>query len=768
MDHRTPVAGLLARARRTPTRAFGRALATALLFAVLSPLPATAQRLGLIEPELAERVEIRRTEYGVPHILAQDLRAGGFGLAYVQLEDYGFRVVRGLVAARGELGRYLGHDSIEGDFRARLTHARAVETYHLLDVDTRDVLEGFAAGVNHYIMLHPEEFPEWVQPIFTGHDVHARDIGTANVFRARRMVERMLRKQAGETVASEDDERVLALAAIRPEAGPDATYPWHPDEGSNAWAFAPSRTKSGNAILVRNPHLSWSAGYYEAHLTVPGVLNFYGDFRIGGPFTVIGGFNERLGFSTTNNYPDTDEVYALDADPERPDHYLFDGASLPLRREVVTVEFRNGDALGTETRELWSTALGPVVAREGGKVYVLRAPDEGEWRSGMQFLRMMRAQSLEEWKDAMRMHARATSNFTYADADGNIFYVWNTKIPVLPHAPGGDTTAIPAAGSDDIWTHYVPWDSLPQLANPEGGYVRNENDPFHLTNLNEPFDAARYPANFPPPRLRLRSQLSLELIHNDEKFSLEDVVRLKHDYRMLLADRVKDDLVRAVRATQPSGEIARAIDFIAAWDNTTAPESRGGVLFETWWWRYLETGEKAEATPESAGFEATPESLFREPWSIEKPTTTPYGLADLERAAEAFAWAVEKTRERYGAWDVAWGEVHRARYGNVDVPVGGCDGILGCFRVMWFNDAEDGKRVVRGGDGWTFAVEFGKTPRAYTILAYGQTNDPESPHFDDQVEMFARGEMKTIAFTERDIRRKLIRSYKPGEEVEKR
>ena len=85
--------------------------------------------------------------------------------------------------------------------------------------------------------------------------------------------------------------------------------PRDPEEGSNAWAFAPSRTKSGRAILLRNPHLSWTAGYYEAHVTVPGVLDFYGDFRIGGPFGVIGGFNRHLGWATTNNAPDLDEIY---------------------------------------------------------------------------------------------------------------------------------------------------------------------------------------------------------------------------------------------------------------------------------------------------------------------------------------------------------------------------------------------------------------------------------------------------------------------------
>ena len=100
------------------------------------------------------------------------------------------------------------------------------------------------------------------------------------------------------------------------------------DDGSNAWAFAPSRTKSGRAILLRNPHLAWTAGYYEAHVTVPGVLDFYGDFRIGGPFGVIGGFNRDLGWATTNNDPILAQIYALDADPTR-------RRSLPARRRVA-------------------------------------------------------------------------------------------------------------------------------------------------------------------------------------------------------------------------------------------------------------------------------------------------------------------------------------------------------------------------------------------------------------------------------------------------
>jgi acyl-homoserine-lactone acylase len=118
---------------------------------------------------------------------------------------------------------------------------------------------------------------------------------------------------------------------------------------------------------------------------------------------------------------------------------------------------------------------------------------------------------------------------------------------------------------------------------------------------------------------------------------------------------------------------------------------------------------------------------------------------------------------RYGSFDVAWGEVHRVRRGNVDVPVGGCSSDLGCFRVLTYRDDPDGKRVATGSDGWILAVEFGDQPRAYSILAYGESPRPESPFFSDQAAMFARGELKLVAWGEADIAAQTIRRYHPGE-----
>lgn len=751
------------------------------------PPPATTPPTAAIPtPALVHEVEIRRTEYGVPHILAENLRAAAFALAWVQLEDHGPDIIRGLHAARGRMALVEGPERIDADARARLRHTRALETFERLTPDTRDVYVGFAEGMNHFIRVHRHELPDWMEPDFSGPDILARDItwpsdGAMAAFRQRLLDEPADRALL---VLDEDGEwnRAGSVDGTEGPASRGGSLPSRrssnaitgPDQspenvGSNAWALAPERTTSGRAILLRNPHLSWTAGYYEAHVRVPGKLDFYGDFRIGGPFTVIGGFNPHLGFATTNNQSRSHEFYAFRSDSERQDHIIVDDRPVPLDRELVTVEYASAEGTATATREFWSTPYGPVLHRSDSLVYVLRSANAGGFRAGEQWLQMMKAGNLEEWQDAMRIQARTTSNFTYADRDGNIFYVWVAAAPILPHPASGDTLAVLATSDSHVWSRIADFDDLPQLLNPPGGYVRNENDSPHFTNLR-----AVLPHEFDfwvePPRLRLRSQHAVELLDNDRIFSLEDVVETKHSPRMLLADRVKDDLIAAVRGggTDPErprgdGEVARAAEevarvdgegtraaeLLAEWDNAAAHGSRGAVLFRIWWDHYRALRED--------------EDLYAVEWREEDPLGTPRGLANLEHAVEAFADAVTETRERFGRLDVPWGDVHRVRRGAVDAPVAGCGGALGCIRVLNFSDAFDGRRVVNGGDGWVIAVEFGETPRAYSVLAYGQSPDPASPHHADQAEMFAAGRMKRVHWTEDEIEGALIERYRPGE-----
>jgi len=236
-------------------------------------------------------------------------------------------------------------------------------------------------------------------------------------------------------------------------------------------------------------------------------------------------------------------------------------------------------------------------------------------------------------------------------------------------------------------------------------------------------------------------------------------VELKHSMKMVLADRVKDDLVEAVRVAVADGtdtgansqEMSDAIELVASWDNRVARESRGAVLFKLWADQYYLD-------------DVDPETVYAEPWSIENPTLTPRGIGDRVRAVEAFRWAIEEAKTRFGGWDVAWGEAHRIRAGELDLPVGGCSGSLGCFRTLGFAQDPDGKYRARTGDAWVLAVEFGEEPRAYSVLVYGNSNQEDSPYFYDQAEMFANNRMKPVAYSEADIQRDLIERYRPGQE----
>jgi acyl-homoserine-lactone acylase len=150
---------------------------------------------------------------------------------------------------------------------------------------------------------------------------------------------------------------------------------------------------------------------------------------------------------------------------------------------------------------------------------------------------------------------------------------------------------------------------------------------------------------------------------------------------------------------------------------------------------------------------------------------TPHGVVDTALAVKHLEEAVRWTRRTHGTEDVPWGDVHRIRLGAIDLPATGADGAYGLFHVVVFREAPDGKRVVGtltpgkpmvgGGDGFMFAVEFSSPPRAYSLLAYGETSNPASRHSTDQARLFAIGQFKPVRFTEADIKAHLEREYRP-------
>jgi acyl-homoserine-lactone acylase len=538
--------------------------------------------------------------------------------------------------------------------------------------------------------------------------------------------------------------------------------------GSNALALAGTRTTTGKPILLGNPHLSWSSLYWEAHVRVPGTIDFYGSTLVGIP-VLRAGFNDRLGFVTTNNAPDLDDLFALELDPDRPDHYLFDGRSMPLEPHQVTIDVRQEDgSLRKESRAFWRSHIGEVIYRTPTHAFAVKSTRLEALRYFEGFYVLSKARTLEAWQAALRLNYVPTSNFTYADADGNILYQWNGQVPV--RKPGLDYRLdVPARSTADLWTALHPVDALPRLLNPPGGYIQNANNPPAFVSLRDPLDMASYPPEFERGALALRPQLALDMLERRERFSVGDVIELKYTTRMLLGERMRGPLIEAVRATPDAPEEARAgADALEAWDARVAADSRGAVLFQRFWDSY-------------AGAVRPP---FATPWSADHPAATPAGLADRAAAVEHLARAVREVREAHGSERVAWGEVHRFRAGELDLPGDGANGTYGTFRVMRFDSpaggqaarpegsgGREGTRIAgtvggqRGlvgfGDAWVLLVDFSGSVTAWSVLAYGQTTDLRSPHSRDQLPVFAGHRLRRAWFTEADIAANLERRYRP-------
>jgi acyl-homoserine-lactone acylase len=377
---------------------------------------------------LASQAVIRRDDFGVPHILAETEEAGAFAFGYAQAEDHAVEIGRRYVRARGEEALHFGQRGIENDFNMARFDNMAEARRGLADVSDlyRGVIAAYAAGVNAYVSQHRSELPDWM-PRLTAVDVLASTRASAVNDLAGPSLPRQLR-QKYEAGSEPSESRPLVVGSRPPvpgsrppEPGPRPPIEWTDRPGSNAFALGGSRTASGKPILLGNPHLSWSSLYWEAHVRVPGQIDFYGSTLAGIP-VLRAGFNDRLGFVTTNNAPDLEDVLALQADPSRPDAYMFDGRSMRLTRRDLSIKVRTDDGgAREESRTFWSTHLGPVIHRTSTRVFTVRSSRLGV-RYFEGFYMASRARSLREWLSAMRQNLVPTSNFTYADADGNILY----------------------------------------------------------------------------------------------------------------------------------------------------------------------------------------------------------------------------------------------------------------------------------------------------------------------------------------------------------
>ena len=663
---------------------------------VLAPQPA---------PGPDTRVEVLWDRWGIPHIYGKDASAAMFAHGWAQMRSHGDLLLRLYGQARGRGAEYWGESFVDADawVRTNAIPARAEQWLGMQQAHERALLDAFAAGINAYGAQHGDS------------------IGAA--FRA------VLPVTAADVLAHM--QRVVHFGFIVDPAEVAGVRRAIEGAGSNAWAIAPRRSASRNALLLANPHLPWGDLFtlFESQLVTPEV-NAYGVAPVGFPLHAIA-FNDSLGWTLTVNPMDGADLYRLTLSG---DGYLLDGQPRPFETETQTLRVRREDGtLAERTLTIRRSVHGPVVAQSARQAVALRVTGLDAPNLTAQFYEMARSLTLDRFQSVLARQQLPMFNVVYADARGHILYVFNGRVPVRATGDAAYwSRLVPGDTSLTLWNQAEPYWRLPRLLDPPTGWLQNANDPPWTATVPIALDPRRFPASLVPPSMSFRAQRSARMLAEDASISFDELLAYKHSSRLELADHLLEDLLVAARASG-SDAAAEAAAVLEQWDREADADSRGALLFQAWY-RLMQRQPYAGA------------SMFNVPWNARAPLATPDGLSDPRAAVRVLEQAAAEVSAEYGALDVAWGDVHRLRRDTLDLPASGGPGALGSFRVLGFEDAPDGKRVASFGDSYVAAIEFARPVRARAVLGYGNASQPGSPHRTDQLPLVSDNTLRDVFF----------------------
>ncbi|MBI2302139.1 MAG: penicillin acylase family protein [Armatimonadetes bacterium] len=472
---------------------------------------------------------------------------------------------------------------------------------------------------------------------------------------------------------------------------------------SNQWAVRPERTTDGAALLCIDPHIPWDGPFrsWEFRLHAGG-HDISGFAILGAPFLSLG-HNAFLGWAATTGGPDTTDIYVEQIDPADPKRYRYDDGWRPITSETVTMGVKDAPPV---TRELERTHHGPIALREPGKAYAIACPYLDQVDLIAQIYGQMTSRNLAEFRAALGMNQMMEENILYADVEGHI-------------------QPVPGNASKSGWLGLHAMDDLVQVLDPPTGYLQNCNIAPDTMARGLKLDPAAFPAYIfqdTPGRSNSRGRRAVELLDSHPKLTLAQATSIALDTHADGCERWQTALREALRTLSPPEPVRRAAAVLIAWDGRMQKDSVAASLY-----RVLRI--RAEEHELQLGDDPLPTVALQ---------------TLLGSLSEGMAWLAEG----FGTWEVAYGRLHRVRRGARSWPVSGGD--TGAGQTLRCVGAELDGHVFYGrtGQAWTQLVQLKPgAVRSWSVTAYGQSDDPASPHYTDQGErLMGLGRLKPTWF----------------------
>jgi acyl-homoserine-lactone acylase len=696
----------------------------------------------------ADDITIIRDDWGIAHVRGPTDADAVFGMIYAQAEDDFNRIEVNFLNSQGRLAEAEGEGEIWRDLRMKLfidpdeMRSLYAESPQWL----KELMDAWADGLNYYLYTHPEvtprvltRFEPWMALTFSegsiGGDIERVNLGRLAAF-------------------YEDRPGGSAMAElVIPERPDDREEP----TGSNGFAIAPANSASGNALLLINPHTSFFFRS-ELHMSSDEGLNAYGAVTWG-QFFVYQGFNEDAGWMHTSSGVDNIDEY-LETVVERDGQYfyMYDGEERSMISDQITVPYKTDSGIAERTFTVYRTHHGPVVRATDGKWVTVRLMEEPT-SALIQSYGRTKARNLAQYRENMEMHTNSSNNTVYADSEGNIAY-WHSNFVPRRDTSFDWTQPVDGGTSATEWGEVHSIDETPNVFNPSVGWIQNTNNwPYSSAGPDSPRQSD-FPAYFQTRGENARGVHAIRVLEDKKDFTLESLIDAAYDSYLTAFEPLIPALLRAYDRTPASNplksRLSGQIEVLRDWDLRWGVESIPTALAVYWGDELLRrVGPDARA----AGMATLAYAAAR---------------ASSQQHLEALAAASATLEENFGTWRTPWGEINRFQRltGEITQPFNDGEPSIpvGFTSSRWGSLASFGARTYPGtvrrygtsGNSFVAVVEFGDRVRALAVTAGGESGDPASPHFADQAQRYADGDLRPVYFYDEDLEGHIEREYRPG------